>query len=74
MMISSIERGEPMMTYMYDDRDGIIPSLLRGSVEECNFKRYSHCTFIVVLGHVNVLEIINLTLSLCYHTMIFLWL
>ena len=72
-----------MMTYRYDDRDGIIPSLLRGSVEECNFRRYSYCTFIViphledvivVLGHVNVLEIIDLTLSLCYHLMVFLWL
>ena len=26
-----------------------IPSLLRGSVEECNFKRYSYCNFYCII-------------------------
>ena len=54
-----------------DDHDGRTPSLLRESIEECNSGRY-YCSIVVtplgdvidVLGHVNVLERINVTLPL----------
>ena len=32
-----------------DDRDRRIPSLLRGSVEECDFRSYSYCTFYCII-------------------------
>ena len=31
-----------------DDRVRRIPSLLRGSAEECNFGRYSYCIIVVL--------------------------
>ena len=50
MMSSDDARYQELVIMSKDDaRDGRIPSLLRGSVEECNFERYYYCTFIVLL-------------------------